>query len=480
MEARYSVEAIVAEVEAGIKELESKLESSSGGSWLRGYEEGVRQVLNRAGTRLLEERIHLTEECGGGARFCSECGERMRNVRRAEITVQSFFGPVRVNRTHYHCRPCGRSEYPVDEAYGWREHRFTPLAKDWICYTTQKEAYEESARTLDRVSGMEVTGETCRAVTQTCGKALLQRRREQVRQMYELPEVLEAESAPTPRMLVGVDGCHVLKSGDAVGRPAGKVQGERRKGRKRKGKSKRQGERRPEGERGMEVKVGVIGALERRQGREYTIEQKGYVTSFEDVEVFADWVYCESLQRGVAQAKEVVVLGDGAPWIWQRIAPLYENRIEILDWYHVSEKVWETGETVYGSREKWPTQNWVKRQLERLLEGEIDAVLETVRTRRKKEETTEKPREPALTALNKLERYVTENRKRMDYPRYRRLGLPEGSGCVESTCGFLVADRMKESGMQWRKESAAPLLHLRAEYKSDRWDEAWEYLANAA
>lgn len=270
----------------------------------------------------------------------------------------------------------------------------------------------------------------------------------------------------------------MLKSGDTVGRPAGKVQGKGGKGRKRKVKRNR--EKRPEGERGMEVKVGVVGTLERHEGREYTIGQKSYVTSFEGVETFEDWVYRESLQRGVTRAKEVVVLGDGAPWIWQRIAPLYENRIEILDWYHVSKKVWETGEAVYGSRETWPTKNWVKRQLDRLWEGEIDPVLEALQARRKKEEAAAKPRECALTALNKLEQYVQQNRERMDYPRYRRLGLPEGSGCVESTCGFLVGNRMKESGMQWRKDSAAPLLHLRAECKSDRWEEAWEYLANVA
>lgn len=203
MKARYSVEGIVAEVEAGIKELESKLGSSSGGSWLRGYEEGVRRVLNLAGTRLLEEALPLREERGRGARNCSVCGERMRNVKRAEITVQSIFGGVRVNRTHYHCKPCGRSDYPVDAEYGWKEHRFTPLAKDWICYTTQKEAYQESAKTLGRMSGMAVTGETCRAVTQTCGEALLQHWREQVQQMYEAPEALEAEVAPTPSRRVG-------------------------------------------------------------------------------------------------------------------------------------------------------------------------------------------------------------------------------------------------------------------------------------
>ena len=62
--------------------------------------------------------------------------------------------------------------------------------------------------------------------------------------------------------------------------------------------------------------------------------------------MFTDRMLWESALRGALGAKSVVVIGDGAVWIWQRIAGLFQKRVEILDWDHSSEKVWETAEAV--------------------------------------------------------------------------------------------------------------------------------------
>jgi len=51
---------------------------------------------------------------------------------------------------------------------------------------------------------------------------------------------------------------------------------------------------------------------------------------------------------------------------------------------------------------------------------------------------------------------------------------------VEAACKSVVGGRMKRSGMLWRKDSAEPLLHLRAEFKSGRWDQKWQQMRVAA
>ena len=56
----------------------------------------------------------------------------------------------------------------------------------------------------------------------------------------------------------------------------------------------------------------------------------------------------------------------------------------------------------------------------------------------------------------------------MDYRRYRELGLPIGSGTVESACKNVVAARMKQSGMMWGMPGATGMLQLRASLKSRR------------
>jgi len=62
--------------------------------------------------------------------------------------------------------------------------------------------------------------------------------------------------------------------------------------------------------------------------------------------------------------------------------------------------------------------------------------------------------------------YVLNNRGRMNYPEYRRLGLPVSSAWVESTIKQLNR-RVKGSEKFWESGGAEALLELRAAYLSE-------------
>jgi len=160
MEVEQFTAGIVAELAEGIKEvLEEREEDRTGEARLSGLEQRSRELLNRVGRglmrRLIESEGRSSER---GPRECSGCGEKMRNVNRVGVEVQSVFGPVRVLRTRFHCPGCGANVYPMDEQYGWQDHRFTPTAKEWICLVSQSEAYDAGAEILGRVSGIVGTG----------------------------------------------------------------------------------------------------------------------------------------------------------------------------------------------------------------------------------------------------------------------------------------------------------------------------------
>ena len=72
--------------------------------------------------------------------------------------------------------------------------------------------------------------------------------------------------------------------------------------------------------------------------------------------------------------------------------------------------------------------------------------------------------------------YFSTNQERMDYPQYRAVGLPIGSGVVESACKNVVGARMKQSGMMWTLEGARDMLQLRAAVKSRRFWSDFENL----
>ena len=67
--------------------------------------------------------------------------------------------------------------------------------------------------------------------------------------------------------------------------------------------------------------------------------------------------------------------------------------------------------------------------------------------------------------------YVRRNNRWMDYPEYRRQGLPIGSGVTESACKMVFAQRFKRSGMRWNAETGQIILDLRTIYLSGIWKE---------
>lgn len=83
-------------------------------------------------------------------------------------------------------------------------------------------------------------------------------------------------------------------------------------------------------------------------------------------------------------------------------------------------------------------------------------------------------RAPAASTLahaeySRVREYMVSNLPYMDYPRAVQLGVPLGSGMVESACKQMVASRLKGSGMAWTAENAANLANLRAIFEDGRW-----------
>ena len=66
--------------------------------------------------------------------------------------------------------------------------------------------------------------------------------------------------------------------------------------------------------------------------------------------------------------------------------------------------------------------------------------------------------------------YFQRNAERMKYRTFKALGLPYGSGAVESAVRRVVNLRMKSNSLYWRPDNAERFLHLRAQFKSGRWD----------
>ena len=190
---------------------------------------------------------------------------------------------------------------------------------------------------------------------------------------------------------------------------------------------------------------------------------------FLTVEEFGQELFVTAYEAGYGRGERWVFLGDGAHWLWELAALHFPEAVRILDWYHLSEHVREAGRVVFGEGSE-EGRRWSEARLSELYEGRHGEARRAVQELRKRLRSAAK-----REVLRKLAVYLENNRERMDYPRYRAMGLPIGSGPVESACKSLVSARCKQSGMRnWRCRRAEAILALRAAKSDRRFRRLWK------
>ena len=199
-----------------------------------------------------------------------------------------------------------------------------------------------------------------------------------------------------------------------------------------------------------------------------------YVVRFASAATFAAFVWVLACRCGLQTAKQIVLLGDGAKWIWDHIAPLLEGAICIVDWYHAMEHVWDCGKRLYGEGTA-ETAAWVEAIETLLWDGNVRAILTRLETQR-----TQTPTPTSCEALQELITYLRNQDARLAYDKFRAMGLDIGSGRVEAACKSVVGVRMKRAGMRWSRKGSQTTLSLRVARMNGHWESLWAKLPLAA
>lgn len=169
---------------------------------------------------------------------------------------------------------------------------------------------------------------------------------------------------------------------------------------------------------------------------------------------------------------QVVLLADGAPELRDLLrsavgeGPLGVPVTEILDFWHLAEKLAPAAQVVYGAAQAPQVRGrWRATLLNRT--DAPDEIREALLAsgQRQVQVGDHQPVHEAIT-------YLENHRDRMGYPSARRRGLPIGSGVTEASCKSLFVVRMKRNGARWKEQTAGEVIHLRALALSDRWDAA--------
>ncbi|MEP7272520.1 MAG: ISKra4 family transposase, partial [Acidobacteriota bacterium] len=120
--------------------------------------------------------------------------------------------------------------------------------------------------------------------------------------------------------------------------------------------------------------------------------------------------------------------------------------------------------------ENGKAKQWSRERIAELDEGNVEAVLRSMRRCRP-------AGEKAKDEIKKTLHYFETNIARMRYAEFRRHGLFVGSGVIEAGCKTIVGQRLKQSGMRWSVRGANAIIALRCADLSGRWEEFWEMRA---
>ena len=356
------------------------------------------------------------------------CGQVVRLEGYRPKTVQTLLGWITVRRAYYRCRCCGRNQVPLDAHLGLRRDSHSAGVRRLASRLGALLPFAPAASTLAETAGVQLSASTVRALTGQVGTAREQAITTAVATAWA--EGWDAvPAAPPARCYVAMDGVRILST-DGQGR---------------------------------EAKVGMMVPVQQTA----TGEQRGaarYTASFETAADFGRRLaLLAHAQQGEA-AGEVAVLGDGAAWIWNLASEHFPGAVQIVDWFHASERVWELGRVLYGS-ETAQTELWVSQQLARLAAGEAASLAA---------EWQELPcRGEAALVRDAQVTYFTNQAERMAYAQYRAAGWDIGSGMIESACKRLIGQRQKGPGMRWSEPGAQAVTNVRLLLFNEEWPDYW-------
>jgi hypothetical protein len=223
-----------------------------------------------------------------------------------------------------------------------------------------------------------------------------------------------------------------------------------------------------------ELKVGCVFAIQQQPSRDkHTGEivdlahavANTYVAHLGGPAVLGDLLWAEARQRHWMQARETIVLGDGAPWIWNLAADKFFTSRQVVDWYHAKLHLTQAAHALHGEGTA-AARRWLRNHETPLLQGQAERLAGTLRQLAQKQAR-------CADALRREAGYFQDNYRRMQYLETREEGFPIGSGMVESACKQFRA-RLAGSGMRWSRAGLARLLPIRAAIMSHRFDDLWQ------
>jgi hypothetical protein len=413
-------------------------------------ETAARQRALAVAARAIAQRLNADHsDHVGPSLSCVACQGPVRYAGRHDKTFTTALGEMTLSRAYYHCDECQAGFCPRDRALCVEDTSLSPAVTRMTGKTAAMVSFAESSELLGDLAGVAVDAKQVERTAEALGREIAQDER----------TVVEPAPPCAPTMYLGMDGTGVPMR-------VSELQG--RQGKQADGSCKTR-----------EVKLVTVWSAQGRDKEGTPVRDEGSISYSAAIESaatrdtddvpseFAQRADREARRRGFDQAERRVVLGDGAPWIWNLADEQFPGAVQIVDLFHAKGHLWDVAKAIYGAGSDLGKQ-WAKQRRDELDAGKIDAILAALRVHA---ETNDEAR--------KCIDYLTTNDHRMRYPEFRALGLCTSTGVVEAGCKTAIGTRLKRSGMHWTVAGADAIIALRCCKLSGRFEDFWERQAAA-
>ena len=431
-----------------IKEVEKYLSNDRKKDSLEIIEDQVRDLMIVLGKHLLqhelEKRIESSNRGYVGNKLISSDDKYATFERYEERKLNSYFGWIRFKRAYYWSPYIKEGIFPMDEELGLNKHAATPSLQRGLTAVGVEAPFSKAERLFEELTRAKSSQSTIAEITENRGLEIRDKRREEVKRAWEVFE-----------------GPSCKQAGKNGYKTSGKIDPYKNIEAPKVLYIQMDGGRINTTKGWKEPKVGVffkgddVTEVSKDRGE---IINKEYVATMSEIEEFQKYIWETGLRWGADKAEKVILLGDGGEGFQKRGEELYPNGLQILDWYHACEHLWDVAKVLYGAGTK-KTNKWVKPLLDKIYAGKVEVVIEKLKRMKPR-------RQEVAKKIKELIGYYEKNKERMRYKEFESKGYFIGSGAVESGVKNVVNMRMKGCGMRWDRDRADRLLHARAKYLS--------------
>lgn len=418
----------------GVKVMFEAVTGRPPGRGIFGIEDEGDEVARQAKLQRMAERIAGYDRgYEGNRRRCPQCGQwqQYKGDASREISVEG--GTLTALRAYYVCPRCHTASYPLDEQLGLGEEHEQGRLREKLALVAVLVPYPQAPHVCQTLLGSERYASSLRRVALREAERLTKSGHQHTLRKRDHDRIylqIDGQLCPTRELRQGPE--------DQGYREAKAV---------------------------MAFSQADVAEVSKERHELLAKVLKAQITDCESFRPFVAEVY---QQAHGPQAAEVIVLADGAHWIWNLVSDLLPHAVQILDFSHAKHYLWEAAKLIYGADSAF-VRPWVKEREALLFADQIAQVI-----------THLQHFVDIAPGLESIIHYFQQNQSRMQYGTYQQRGYFIGSGAIESAGKQLTAARIKGPGMRWNVIDLNALLSLRCVFLEHSWTTYWDAQAQRA